>query len=92
MAGWDSDAIAERLEQALERQQEAAEARLRRNPSSPEELRRDAQRESLRLSLSRIEEQLSRATSPAHRATLEKALAALRKQQEEEQSSEESNN
>ncbi len=36
MAGWDGDALAESLEQALERQQEAAEARrARREQSSP---------------------------------------------------------
>ena len=78
MAGWDGDALAESMEQALERQQEAAEARrARREQSSPEERKRKARDESARLSRARLEEQLSRATSPAHRAMLERALSAL---------------
>jgi hypothetical protein len=78
MAGWDGDALAESLERALERQQEAAEARrARRERPSPEERERKAREESLRLSRARLEEQLGRATSPAHRAMLEGALKAL---------------
>lgn len=76
--GWDGDALAESMEQALERQQEAAEARrARREQTSPEERDRKAQEESLRLSRARLEEQLSRATNPAHRTMLERALKAL---------------
>ncbi|MBV9927344.1 MAG: hypothetical protein JOZ96_20165 [Acidobacteria bacterium] len=76
--GWDGDALAESMEQALERQQEAAEARrARREQISPEERDRKAREESLRLSRARLEEQLSRATSPAHRTMLERALKAL---------------
>ena len=79
MAGWDGDALAESMEQALERQQEAADARqrARKEMSSPGERERRAQEESLRLSRARLEEQLARATSPAHRAMLERALKAL---------------
>ncbi len=78
MAGWDGDALAESMEQALERQQEAAEARrLRREPSSSEERDRKARDESVRLSRARLEEQLSRATNPAHRTMLERALKSL---------------
>lgn len=78
MAGWDGDALAESMEQALERQQEAAEARrARREQSSPEERERKARDESLRLSRARLEGQLARATSPAHRAMIERALKAL---------------
>ncbi|MCA1615771.1 MAG: hypothetical protein LC800_17055 [Acidobacteria bacterium] len=78
MAGWDGDALAESMEQALERQQEAAEARLtRRNPSSAEDRRRQAREESVRLSRARLVEQLGRATNPAHRAMLERALESL---------------
>jgi hypothetical protein len=66
------------MEQALEKQQEAAEARrARRDTSSPQERERQAQEESLRLSRARIEEQLGRATNPAHRAMLQRALKAL---------------
>lgn len=78
MAGWDGDALAGSMEEALERQQEAAEARrARREVSSTEERERKAQEESVRLSRARIEEQLARATNPAHRAMLERALSAL---------------
>lgn len=78
MAGWDGDALAESMEQAMERQQEAAEARrARREQTSPEERERRAREESLRLSRARLEEQLGRATNPAHRAMLERALKAL---------------
>lgn len=78
MAGWDGDALAESMEQALERQQEAAEARrARREPSSAEERDRRARDESARLSRARLEEQLSRATNPAHRTMLERALKSL---------------
>ena len=78
MAGWDGDALAESMEQALERQQEAAEARrARKELSSPEERERKARDESKRLSRARLEDQLSRATNPAHRTMLERALKAL---------------
>lgn len=78
MAGWDGDALAESLEEALERQQQAAEERRARNEtSSPEERERKGREESLRLNKARLAEQLSRATSPAHRAMLERALKAL---------------
>jgi hypothetical protein len=66
------------MEQALERQQEAAEARrARKDTSSPEERERRAREESVRLSRARLEEQLGRASNPAHRAMLERALKAL---------------
>ncbi|HEV7890585.1 MAG TPA: hypothetical protein VGP08_08100 [Pyrinomonadaceae bacterium] len=79
MAGWDGDALAESMEQAMERQQEAAEARRaqRQQPSSQEERERKERDESIRLSRSRLEEQLGRATNPAHRAMLERALKSL---------------
>jgi len=78
MAGWDGDALAESMEQALERQQEAAEARrARREQATPEGLERKARDESVRLSRARLEEQLARATNPAHRAMLERALKSL---------------
>jgi len=78
MPGWDGDALAGGLEEALERQQEVAEARrARKDKTSPEERERKAREESVRLSRARIEEQLGRATNPAHRAMLERALHAL---------------
>jgi hypothetical protein len=78
MAGWDGDALAGSMEEALERQAEAEQARReRRERASPEDRERKAKEESVRLSRARIEEQLSRATNPAHRAMLERALKAL---------------
>jgi hypothetical protein len=78
MAGWDGDALAESMEQALERQQEAEEARrLRREQTTPEGRDRRARDESVRLSRARLEQQLSRATNPAHRTMLERALKSL---------------
>jgi hypothetical protein len=78
MAGWDGDALAGSMEEALERQQEAAEARrAHKNKSSAEDRERQSREESVRLSRARIEEQLGRATNPAHRAMLERALHAL---------------
>ena len=75
--GWDGDALAGQMEDALERQQQAAEARLRKNNSTPEEREREAKLESLRLSKARILDQLGHATNPAHRAMLERALQSL---------------
>lgn len=78
MAGWDGDALAGSMEEALERQNEAAEARrARKDTSSPEDRERKAREESVRLSIARIEDQLAHATNPAHRAMLERALKAL---------------
>jgi hypothetical protein len=76
--GWDGDALARSMEDALERQQEAAEARrAQKNRTSPEEREHKAREESVRLSRAHLEEQLVRATNPAHRAMLERALKAL---------------
>ena len=76
--GWDGDDLAGSMEEVLERQQEAAEARrARRQQVVPGELERKAREESVRLSRARLSEQLARATSPAHRAMLERALKAL---------------
>lgn len=75
---WDGDDLAGSMEEALERQQEAADARRARSQqTSPEERERMAREESVRLSKARLEEQLKRATNPAHRAMLERALKAL---------------
>ncbi len=83
MAGWDGDALAGQMEEAMERQQEAAEARLRKRTVSREDLSRAAELESLRLSKARIQNQLERATNLSHRAMLERALAAIESQMSE---------
>lgn len=76
--GWDGDDLAGSMEDAVERQQEAAEARRAgAKKSTPEDRARGERAESLRLNRARLQEQLGRATSPAHRAMLERALKAL---------------
>ena len=78
MAGWDGDALAESVEKAQERQELADEARrVRREQSTPEGRKRKSVDEGTRLSRVRLEEQLSRATNPAHRTMLERALKSL---------------
>jgi len=81
--GWDGDALAKQMEDVIERQEAAAEARLRKNSSSPEQRAREAQLESLRLSKARITEQLGRASNLAHRQMLERALRAIESQMED---------
>lgn len=81
---WDGDDLAGQMEENLERQQAAAEGRLK-SPGSAEDRARNAQLESLRLSRSRILGQLNRATVPAHRTMLERALKAIDDQMAEKQ-------
>lgn len=75
--GWDGDDLAGKMEEALERQQALADARANRNPSSVEGRARSAKLESLRSSRSRIMSELQKATNPAHRTMLERALKAI---------------
>ena len=81
---WDGDDLAGKMEENLERQQAAAEARAK-SPGSAEDRARNSRLESLRLSRSRIMGQLSRATVPAHRTMLERALKAIDDQMKEKQ-------
>jgi len=74
---WDGDDLAGQAEEALERQQAAAEARAHRTSLTPEERARNAELESLRLSRSRVLSQLQNATNPAHRRMLESALHSI---------------
>ncbi len=80
MSGWDGDAVAEKMEEAFERQYAAADARAHRGTSTPEERARSAQFQSLRVSRSRIMGQLSLATNPSHRTVLERALKSINDQ------------
>lgn len=75
--GWDGDALAGQMEEALERQQMVADARAVRGTSTPNERARSAQFESLRSSRSRIMTQLSLATNPAYRTVLERGLKSI---------------
>lgn len=81
--GWDADAIAGRMEEAIERAEEAAQDRARQEIVSSDERFRLDREESHRLSRVRIENQLARATNPMHRAMLERALEALATQKED---------
>lgn len=85
--GWDGDALAEQMEDALERQQAAADDRRHnqhKETSSSDERVKASELESLRLSKARIMNQLNQATNPTHRAMLERALQSLESQAEEE--------
>ena len=75
--GWDGDDLAGQMEETFERQQAAADARAHRGTSSVEERARSAKFESLRLSRARVMGDLSRATNPAHRTMLERALKSI---------------
>jgi hypothetical protein len=77
MSGWDGDALAGQMEDAAERAEQAAEERKRRLDHKPVDKARTERLESMRLSQARVTEQLTRATNPAHRAMLEKALASI---------------
>ena len=77
---WDGDALAEQMEEALERQQAVADARAHRGTSTAEERARSAEFQSLRVSRSRIMTQLTTATNPSHRAVLDRALKAINDQ------------
>lgn len=77
MAPWDGDDLAGRAEEALEQKQAAEEERKLRR-ANPQTISGQAtEDESIRLSRARVLDQLSRATNPAHRAMLERALRAL---------------
>ena len=78
--GWDGDALAGQMEEVLERQQLAADARAVRGTSTPNERARSAKFESLRVSRSRIMTQLKMATNPSHRTVLERALKSINDQ------------
>lgn len=76
--GWDGDDLAGSMEEVYDRQQEADEARrAAARKSTPVDRERGEREESLRLNRARLNEQLGRATNPAHRAMLERALKAL---------------
>ena len=81
--GWDGDALAGQLEDAQERAEIAAEERARAKERANVDLVREAELESLRLSKSRISDQLQRASNPAHKAMLERALADIESKMKE---------
>lgn len=70
--GWESKSIESQ-------QADAAADRGKKVALTPEAAARDAQRRELNLSRSRVVADLARATAPAHRQMLERALADLEK-------------
>ena len=70
--GWESKSVESQ-------QADASVDRAKKAPITPEAAARDAQRRELNLSRSRVVADLARATAPAHRQMLERALADLEK-------------
>jgi hypothetical protein len=75
--GWDGDDLAGQMEEAFERQQAIADARQHKGSSTAEERARSATFETLRLSRARVMNELERASNPAHRTMLERALLSI---------------
>jgi hypothetical protein len=68
--GWESKSVEAQ-------QEEASRAGLRRRDASPEQLALEDRRRTLELMRKRAEDELSRASVPAHRHMLEQAIASL---------------
>lgn len=76
--GWESKAVADQIEEGEARQSNA------RNPApSPEQRKLKEQLDSLKLSRSRLLQQLDHARHPAHRDVLLNGLKAVEKEIEE---------
>jgi TATA-binding protein-associated factor Taf7 len=80
--GWESKAVADQIEEGESRQQHASEAE-----TTPEQRLLKERLDSLKLSRSRLLQQLERATHPAHRNVLLNGLKAVEKEIEEIRSS-----
>lgn len=76
--GWESKAVADQIEQGESRQQDA-----RKSAPTPEQRKLKEQLESLKLSKSRLLQQLEHARYPAHRDVLLNGLRAVEKEIEE---------
>ena len=76
--GWESKAVADQIEEGNSQKDQA-----RVVPGSAEERAVKERLESLRLSKSRLLQQLERATHPSHRNILLNGLRAIEKQIEE---------
>jgi TATA-binding protein-associated factor Taf7 len=76
--GWESKSVADQIEEVSSRQRDP------RNPEpTPEERKLKDQLESLKLSRSRLLQQLEHARHPAHRDVLLNGLKAVEKEIEE---------
>ena len=76
--GWESKAIADQIEDEESRQQQAAKVE-----TTAEQRVLNERLDSLKLSRSRLLQQLERATHPAHRKVLLNGLKAVEKEIEE---------
>ena len=76
--GWESKAIADQIEEGESRRQQAPKVEI-----SPEQRVLKDRLDSLKLSRSRLLQQLERATHPAHRNVLLNGLKAIEKEIEE---------
>jgi len=76
--GWESKAIADQIEEEESRKQQAS-----KSETPPEQRLLKERLDSLKLSRSRLLQQLERATHPAHRNVLLKGLKAVEKEIEE---------
>ena len=76
--GWESKAVADQIEEGESRQQDA-----RKPAPTPEQRELKEQLELLKLSRSRLLQQLERARHPAHRDVLLNGLKAVEKEIEE---------
>jgi len=76
--GWESKAIADQIEDEESRQQQASKVE-----TTPEQRVLKDRHDSLKLSRSRLLQQLERATHPAHRNVLLNGLKAVEKEIEE---------
>ena len=76
--GWESKAIADQIEEEESRQQQTSKVE-----TTPEQRVLKERLESLKLSRSRLLQQLERATHPAHRKVLLNGLKAVEKEIEE---------
>ena len=76
--GWESKAVADQIEEVESRQQDA-----RNPPPTPEQRKLKEKFESLKLSRSRLLQQLEHARHPAHRDVLLNGLKAVEKELEE---------
>ena len=76
--GWESKAVADQIEEGESRQQGAPEP-----AATPEQRMLKDRLDSLKLSRSRLLQQLERARHPAHRDVLLNGLKAVEKEMEE---------
>ena len=76
--GWESKSVEAQIEEGEQRAKQ-----VQAPPTSPESRARQQRLEFLRLSRSRLLDQLDRATLPAHREVLQNGLRAIEKELDE---------